>query len=72
VQQAFYRCYYDNKYRLVQSIKNIDLIGQSIVSNVYDFVGNVRRTKEYQNVSGHTKVIDTHLDYDNRCVNNIL
>ena len=24
------------------------------------------RTKEYQNVSGHTKVIDTHFDYDHR------
>ena len=58
--------YYDNKYRLVQSIRNLYLSGQSIVSNVYDFVGNVLRTKEYQNVSGHTKVIDTYFDYDHR------
>jgi len=58
--------YYDNKYRLVQSIRNHYPSGKSIVSNVYNFVGNVLRTKEYQNVSGHTKVIDTYFEDDHR------
>jgi len=40
--------------------------GQSIQSNEYDFVSNVCRAEEYQNVLGHTKVIDTYFDYDDR------
>ena len=58
--------YYDNKYRLIQSIKNLYPSGKSIVSNVYDFVGNVLRTKEFKSAYGQSKMIDTHFDYDYR------
>ncbi|MGB5990631.1 MAG: hypothetical protein WBG43_12955, partial [Marinifilaceae bacterium] len=36
--------YYDSKYRLVQSVKNLYHDGKSVVSNRYDFIGNVLQT----------------------------
>jgi len=58
--------YYDSKYRLVQSVKNLYHDGKSVVSNRYNFIGNVLQTKESQTFNNSTKIVDTYFAYDHR------
>ncbi|MEQ9120845.1 DUF6443 domain-containing protein [Fulvivirga sp.] len=55
--------YYDNKYRVIQSI-NETLLGEDRVSNSYDFVGKLLSTKTTHENAGEVKKVARQFVYD--------
>ncbi|MEQ8627759.1 DUF6443 domain-containing protein, partial [Ekhidna sp.] len=60
--------YYDDRYRVIQVVSENHLGGVDIISNQYDFVGNVRRVKsEHSDGTNTTSILlDYHYDHANR------
>ncbi|WP_461639617.1 DUF6443 domain-containing protein [Labilibaculum euxinus] len=56
--------YYDEKYRTIQSVGDLYGGGTAVVSNVYDFVGTITRTREKQTLFGKTTTVDKYYTYD--------
>ena len=58
--------YSDDKYRVIQSLKNLldDNNGVEIISNRYDFVGHILRTKQKQTFDNSTTSTDKYYTYD--------
>ncbi len=56
--------YYDDKYRVIQTIGDNHLGGKDILSNQYDFVGKVLESKQEHIVNGHTETIIKEFVYD--------
>ncbi len=56
--------YYDDKYRVIQTIADNHLGGRDVVSNRYDFVGKVMETNQQHTVNGATKTIIKQFVYD--------
>jgi RHS repeat-associated protein len=58
--------YYDDHYRIIQSLKSLydDPNGKEIISNRYNFVGNVIRNKQKQKFDGDSATIDKYYTYD--------
>jgi RHS repeat-associated protein len=58
--------YYDDHYRVLESLKNLydDSNGSEIISNRYNFIGNVTHTKQSQTFSTHTTAVDKYFTYD--------
>ena len=59
--------YYDDKYRVIQSQKNLfdDANGVEIISNRYDFVGHIMRSRQKQTFDNSTTYTDRYYTYDN-------
>ncbi len=53
--------YYDDRYRVIQVVSENHQGGTDIISNQYDFIGNVRRIKSVHSGSAQT---NTLLEYD--------
>jgi RHS repeat-associated protein len=58
--------YYDDHYRVLESLKNLydDSNGSEIISNRYNFIGNVTHTKQSQTFSTNTTTVDKYFTYD--------
>jgi RHS repeat-associated protein len=56
--------YYDDKYRVIQTIADNHLGGRDVVSNRYDFVGKVMETVQEHTINGVTKTITKEFIYD--------
>ncbi|MFN8255395.1 MAG: DUF6443 domain-containing protein [Bacteroidales bacterium] len=56
--------YYDDKYRVIQTIAQNHLSGSTVLSNKYDFVGRIKETKQVNIASGRTDSIMKQFDYD--------
>ncbi len=58
--------YYDDRYRVIQSLKNIldNHNGSSLISNKYDFSGNLLRNKVKQTFNDTTVTVDKYYTYD--------
>ena len=59
--------YYDDHYRLIQSLKNLynDTGGKEITGNRYDFTGKVLQNRQKQTFNGISTTIDKYFTYDN-------
>ncbi|WP_370086305.1 DUF6443 domain-containing protein [Ekhidna sp.] len=60
--------YYDDRYRVIQVVSENHLGGVDIISNQYDFVGNVRRMKSVhtEGTNTTTMLLDYAYDHANR------
>jgi RHS repeat-associated protein len=56
--------YYDDKYRVIQTIADNHLGGRDVISNRYDFVGKVMETIQQHTVDGVTQTITKQFVYD--------
>jgi len=58
--------YYDDKYRVIQSLKNIydDNEGLEIISNRYDFINNLLQSNKMQYFGGDTVLVKEFFTYD--------
>lgn len=62
--------YYDDDYRLIQSVAEMHPEGTSMISNQYDFIGNLLVSQEIQTVNSvQNKIRNTYTyDHSNRLV----
>lgn len=56
--------YYDDRYRPIQVHSSLYPSGTSIISNEFDFAGNIDRTKETQVLGSETTELITKYSYD--------
>ncbi len=56
--------YYDDKYRVIQTIAQNHKSGTDRVSNLYDFTGKILKTRRTYVVNGVTRYVEETFDYD--------
>lgn len=56
--------FYDNRYRVIQSVTENHLGGVDVISNQYDFLGNIRRVKSTHDNGSTTTGILMEYQYD--------
>lgn len=56
--------YYDDEYRMIQSVTELYPGGVEIVSNKHDFIGNVVQTKVKQTIGSQSYEYNKWFDYD--------
>ena len=56
--------FYDDRYRVIQMVSENHIGGTDVMSNQYDFIGNVRRVKSVHSDGNTETSILMHYDYD--------
>jgi RHS repeat-associated protein len=56
--------YYDEKYRLIQTLRKYAETKKYSLSSKYDYVGNVLKSKEWCNYDGNDNIVETEYEYD--------